>query len=467
MTVLHHWGDMDNKGSGDSAFFIVPVPWFIRDPDSQFSMGWDLVSVLFLIYVCITVPIRACFPPNIDGNRDYSNVLSLSWTVDTITDLYFIADLIMNFFTAFPNPHDGTPVIDRRSIAVHYAQGWFLIDFVSSIPIQYILMLLEKASTTGDREMDLRFLKSIRLLRLSKMLRLVRLKKLMQKYEKLAAVQEYGNLAMVLFVIFGVAHVLACMWYTVGSNDEQLQGIERIGWVNSEWSPSNDTRVSLWTRYTAAIYNVFNPLDRSSETEAERRFAVFGHVILIMVDGAVAGVMSALMISMQGHEREYNERITIAKDWMKEHKIPKSRSEPALEYFRTFYKSSVATEEAAILNAMTPAMKIEFATFLYSKFVANVPLFHGLSPGIIRALCDCVEPTFAVRQQVIYHEGSTGREMYIVISGELEISAAGTRLGFISDGGFFGEVPILEDTAVSDPSPRSPFPSVHSSIWNF
>jgi CRP-like cAMP-binding protein len=41
---------------------------------------------------------------------------------------------------------------------------------------------------------------------------------------------------------------------------------------------------------------------------------------------------------------------------------------------------------------------------------------------------------------VIYHEGTTGHEMYIVITGELEITAGGTRLGFISDGGFFGEL---------------------------
>ena len=115
------------------------------------------------------------------------------------------------------------------------------------------------------------------------------------------------------------------------------------------------------------------------------------------------------MIAMQGQEREYNERISAAKQWMKEQRIPKFRAEPALEYFRSFYRSNVAMEEAKILGAMTPAMRIEFTTFLYSKFVANVPLFSGLTPGITRVLCGCVEPTFAVRQQVIYGEGTTGR----------------------------------------------------------
>ena len=52
------------------------------------------------------------------------------------------------------------------------------------------------------------------------------------------------------------------------------------------------------------------------------------------------------MISMQGQEREYNDKMAVAKQWMKEQRIPKFRSEPALEYFRSFYKSNVAMQEA-------------------------------------------------------------------------------------------------------------------------
>ena len=49
----------------------------------------------------------------------------------------------------------------------------------------------------------------------------------------------------------------------------------------------------------------------------------------------------------------------------------------------------------------------------------------------------------AVRSQVVMEEGSVGQEMYILVTGELEISQGGARLGFLCDGAFFGEVPIL------------------------
>ena len=37
---------------------------------------------------------------------------------------------------------------------------------------------------------------------------------------------------------------------------------------------------------------------------------------------------------------------------------------------------------------------------LYSKYIASIPLFRGLSPAVVRALCAVVEPTFAIKRQV-------------------------------------------------------------------
>lgn len=71
--------------------------------------------------VCITVPIRACFPTDIRGNNAHLDVLSGVWIVDTLTDIYFIIDVFLNFFTALPNQYDGTPIADRRQIAEHCA----------------------------------------------------------------------------------------------------------------------------------------------------------------------------------------------------------------------------------------------------------------------------------------------------------------------------------------------------------
>ena len=54
------WGDLhDVYGHAESMFGDPPVPKYIRDPESNFSVVWDLVQIVFLLYVSITVPYRA------------------------------------------------------------------------------------------------------------------------------------------------------------------------------------------------------------------------------------------------------------------------------------------------------------------------------------------------------------------------------------------------------------------------
>ena len=58
------WGSVNelyDSSSSSSLFITVPVPEWIRDPDSPFSVGWDLSQVFFLLYVAILVPLRICF----------------------------------------------------------------------------------------------------------------------------------------------------------------------------------------------------------------------------------------------------------------------------------------------------------------------------------------------------------------------------------------------------------------------
>lgn len=100
-------------------------------------------------------------------------------------------------------------------------------------------------------------------------------------------------------------------------------------------------------------------------------------------------------------------------------------------------------EENEILSTMPPAMKLDFASHLYFKFLSVVPLFTGLPTALLHSLCTIMEPMLAVHGQVIYTQGSSGTEMYMLLSGELEIThinglGQSERLGFLSDGAFFG-----------------------------
>ena len=238
-------------------------------------------------------------------------LFSSAWVVDTVVDLYFIVDLILNFFT----PYEEWGIRETRYayIARHYLRGWFAIDFISCFPVQYVQYYFD-ATTPGTAEAgsQLKIFKVLRLVRLSKMLRLARLKRILNKYENLTFVQEYANVLILIFVILLAAHFLACLWYVVGLENDVRHGVVELGWVQLEWDGlANDTgifevdvlMVPVSERYVSALYYVMNSLE-NGVTDMERGFAVFSYLMMIIVEGLVAGVLSAMMISISGAERE-------------------------------------------------------------------------------------------------------------------------------------------------------------------
>ena len=81
-------------------------------PDSEFRHHWDLIQVPLLIYVGIAVPYRIGFSHD-TAPGDFG------FLVDVFVDLFFIADIYMNFRTAVWNRH-GELTYERKGIARQY-----------------------------------------------------------------------------------------------------------------------------------------------------------------------------------------------------------------------------------------------------------------------------------------------------------------------------------------------------------
>lgn len=402
VTMRRDWGNVhDFYGSSDSQYGETALNWNVRDPESSFSSNWDMMQVIFLCFVTYTVPYRAGFGVEIE-------LLSMWWYLDTIIDLYFVIDLVLNFFTAF---YDTNGVREGRLpvIAKSYLRGWFAIDFVSCLPVQYIMLLVDSGNQ-DDSGGNLRVIKTLRLMRLSKMLRLARIKRILAKYENLEFVQQYSGMLALVFIIAFAGHLLACFWYMIGvTPGDDRQGNQIPGWVlleycpkcadptdggyapcsslpfqgseedcpsRCDWIPAAsaahgttdaaciqsdgcvvgcelDPSVAMSTRYITSMYYVFNGLDGNGRTDVERAFAVFAYIVTVIIDGAVAGVLSAVMIQMGGTERQVNEKLAAAKTWMREHRISKQEQVKALSYFRHVYRSHVMYQEADILNTVS------------------------------------------------------------------------------------------------------------------
>ena len=83
-----------------------------------------------LLIVSLIVPVRLAFV-----EQD-----STSWFVFyTITDVFFLIDLILTFFTSVPDEKRVYEITDKEVIAKKYLKGWFWIDLISILPFDILL----------------------------------------------------------------------------------------------------------------------------------------------------------------------------------------------------------------------------------------------------------------------------------------------------------------------------------------
>lgn len=79
------WGDLHSiyETRNESMYDAQDLPPFIRDPESAFSACWDLLSVVLLVYVSFSVPVRACFGISL-------TLWSAPFFVDLAVDIFFL-----------------------------------------------------------------------------------------------------------------------------------------------------------------------------------------------------------------------------------------------------------------------------------------------------------------------------------------------------------------------------------------
>jgi CRP-like cAMP-binding protein len=76
--------------------------------------------------------------------------------------------------------------------------------------------------------------------------------------------------------------------------------------------------------------------------------------------------------------------------------------------------------------------------------LSKVPLFEATKPVFLQNLSMMLKPKSCLPGDFIIRMGDTGREMYFISRGQVEIlDGDGKRLNTLADGDFFGELSLL------------------------
>ncbi|CAF1075963.1 unnamed protein product, partial [Didymodactylos carnosus] len=92
-----------------------------------FKTVWDWVILLLTFYTSVLVPYHAAFK-----SKSLDDVPLL--VVDSIVDVIFFIDIILNFHTTYVHAKSGEVISDPKRIRRTYLKSWFVIDLLACLP---------------------------------------------------------------------------------------------------------------------------------------------------------------------------------------------------------------------------------------------------------------------------------------------------------------------------------------------
>lgn len=363
--------------------YIAAHPLIMR-PDGNCTRAWDQIQILLLVYLAILVPYRIGF------NKDATPGEPI-FVFDVMIDLYFIIDTITGFFRAYYDDDGMLQYRPMRKLALRYGcSRWFVIDFISCLPVNYLHFVAPRADTDGSPEAPdgayraNKVLRLLRLFRLLRLLRLTRLKRIMERHEE--QVQQYaGMIRMVrtgLFILW-VTHVVACIWYFAGNevtDEVNPDGTTVQGWVAELYGgedAAGNVNGTVPNHYIASLYYAAMTMttvgygDITPNTTMERITAVVSMMLGGYVFGIVVGIMSEITRNASFGESFKDMELGKVISLLQANDVPPSVSRRIRSYLSHHYRRHSAVNVAEILGLLPETLRDDLASHLNPPWVTS------------------------------------------------------------------------------------------------
>ncbi|TWW72634.1 Potassium/sodium hyperpolarization-activated cyclic nucleotide-gated channel 2 [Takifugu flavidus] len=179
--------------------------WIIH-PYSDFRFYWDFTMLLFMVGNLIIIPVGITF---------FKEETTTPWIIfNVVSDTFFLMDLVLNFRTGIIIEDNSDIILDPKTIKKKYLKTWFIVDFISSIPVDYIFLIVEKGidSEVYKTARALRIVRFTKILSLLRLLRLSRLIRYIHQWEEIFHMTyDLASAVMRIINLIGMM-LLLCHW---------------------------------------------------------------------------------------------------------------------------------------------------------------------------------------------------------------------------------------------------------------
>ena len=460
-----------NIGSDLATTAVVAQRWRVLDqarksclfPQNKFRERWDVAMIVLLIFTATVTPFEVAF---LDGDV---NVL---FAINRVVDMAFIIDLIFNFLT----PYRGSAaegrewVISKKEISKKYLKTWFIVDFLSVLPLDLIGIV-----ASIDTLSRLRIIRVLRLLKLLKLFRVLRAMRILKRFETKVAIN-YQLLLLVKFLvgIVFISHWVACIFTFAGDYDSLVRNgtvgdVEANSSVSARLLSPGDIRFeSSWiveqgledkgsfAVYTASLYWAVMTLSTIGYGDIIP-ISYTEHIVAVMVMlmGAslwayIVGKVCGIVQELDKHTTHFRMLMDDLNYFMASRNLDPDLQRRVREFFHQARRMRRIDEYRVVLDRLSPQLQNNVSYEVNNGWIRRVPYFRPLDKPEHRACLASIAkhlvPVVYIPEEVI-----TGSYLHIVVRGVAVEHGSGLLYW---SGRVWGEKMVLETLSPDD------FPSI-------
>jgi len=395
------------------------------------------------VYISIFLPLRMGFSLSTTLGE---NVL------DVMLDLFFLADMVLNFRTGYIDSSTKTVVVSPSAVALKYVKGWFLLDLFSSLPVSMLSLVDE----TLENAVFIKLLRFLKIFRISRLMRLDFIKEL--EYKGILAPSFIRMMKFLVIFLFNL-HLITCFFWMIFSEGEideaKLKSDRNGGWGNI---PLSEVASKLSRRYVYGLYwslVVSLGNDFAPEDMGQRLYSTAILIIGIFLYAIIVGSASSLMTNLDHNAAMKKRQMDDINYYMMFHKVPTHLQNKVRAYYEYQWSQGIGVQEEHILfHKLSKKWQTRLQVAVKAKFIEQVPIFKDLHSKCVEALVLKLKPIITLPSEVIITQGKEGREMFFINRGKVQCVITQTneatgetshaKLSQMGAGSYFGEIALLD-----------------------
>ncbi len=359
--------------------------------------GWPLIIIISTTLLVFYAPLQQIF---------HFHESSIIYYLSIFYTLLYLADII---YSIRYHSKDYNQYLHKRNSYLRYILPFDLIAF-----LPFFLLF------------------NMPLFHLLRLVKLVKVAYYMLEWKR-KEIRHSDSIAIDLFLYWMIvtAHSLSSIWLLLRgidfTKDEITNYITSLYWVV--------------TTLTTVGYGDITPI-----TNPQMVFAMFVQIMGVGFYGFIIGKVASILSKKDPTKAKYLENIEKLTALSRMRKLPKNLQKKLRDYYEYVLVKRMGYDESEFLKDLPRSLKGEVSRFLKKDVIEKIPLFKEVDSAFIDLIALNLQPLVLMPDDILFHKGEAGHEMYFAIGGKLNVFDDNSNvIAELNEGDYFGEMSLFRN----------------------